>query len=164
MKHTDIWLSSQNVPCNSQRSTDCTLQQRTSFHHTLDRHSCYPNHTLKRCSPLYHLSHSYVFPCSPGLTACPWQLLSERKQNDKTINKIHFSFIFIIIIVIFFFFFFFFFSFFFFTPYCSLQKDKDTVRKYTNICGSKFKIATCFGCTNQPTSGHMFQRGKKKII
>jgi len=58
----------------------------------------------------------------------------------------------------------FFFFFFLFTLYCSLQKNKDTVRKYTNICGSKFKTATCFGCTKQPTSGHMFQRGKKKIM
>ena len=90
MELTDIWLSSQNVPCNSPRSTYCIPQQRTSFHRTLDRHSLDPIQPQTRCSPLYHLSHLYVFPCSPGLTACLGQPLSERKQNDKTISKIYF--------------------------------------------------------------------------
>jgi hypothetical protein len=122
-------------PWNSQRSRDCIPRQRTSFHHTLDRNSANPIQPQTLCSPPHHLSHPYVFPCIPGLTACPWRLLSERNQNDKTVSKIYFSFIVIIIIIIIIIicFFFFFFFFFFFSFYCLICNNKNTVRQYTNI-------------------------------
>jgi len=66
-----LTISLETVLCNSQRSTYCIPRQRTSSHHTLDRQSLDPIQPQTRCSTLYHLSHLYFFPCSPGLTACP---------------------------------------------------------------------------------------------
>jgi hypothetical protein len=40
--------------------------------------------------------------------------------------------------------------------------NTDTIRQYTTIRYSKFKITTRFDCTRQPTSDRMFQKCKKK--
>ena len=38
-----------------------------------------------------------------------------------------------------------------------------TIHQYTTLYYSKFKIATCFGCTGQPSSCRVFQKWEKKI-
>ena len=42
-------------------------------------------------------------------------------------------------------------------PRCN---NKDKIHQYTTLYYSKFKIATCFGCSRQPSSWCMFQKWK----
>jgi len=42
-------------------------------------------------------------------------------------------------------------------PRCN---NKNTICQYTTLYYSKFKIATCFGCTRQPPTCCMFQKWK----
>ena len=42
-----------------------------------------------------------------------------------------------------------------------ILNNTGTIRQYTTLHYSKFKIATRFDCTRQPTLDHMFQKCKK---
>ena len=44
----------------------------------------------------------------------------------------------------------------------TVRNNKDTIRQFTNLYYYKSKIATCFGCTREPSSGRMFQQCKKE--